>query len=214
VNADQQTPLRVLVTAPFPAIRAGLTALIETDVCLRVVAECASPSEWGSHISDMDVIVLAPVGATFQDWVVPRAPQQPAVPILLLVSQALNKVPDFNNQPWGILPVSASSPQIQASLHALVNGLWVADPKLTPGPPVTALSPSVLPESSYEALTRRELDVLQCLANGYSNKETARELGIGLQTVKYHISSIFSKLGVNSRTEAIRLGVHQGWVNL
>ena len=65
-----------------------------------------------------------------------------------------------------------------------------------------------------EPLTKRESDVLQCLAFGYTNKETARQLHISIQTVKFHISSIYTKLSVTNRTEAVRVGVRQGLVNL
>ncbi len=61
-----------------------------------------------------------------------------------------------------------------------------------------------------EALTPRETEILQVLALGLTNKEIARQFSISEHTVKYHVDSIFSKLGVNNRTEAVRKGVHLG----
>jgi DNA-binding NarL/FixJ family response regulator len=65
-----------------------------------------------------------------------------------------------------------------------------------------------------EALTERENDVLKLIAGGLSNKEIARELGIGEKTVKTHVSNILSKLGVLSRTQAalyaVRMRLVQG----
>ena len=58
-----------------------------------------------------------------------------------------------------------------------------------------------------ESLTERETDVLQLLAQGASNKEIARDLSLGEKTIKTHISSILSKLGVQSRTQAALLAV-------
>jgi DNA-binding NarL/FixJ family response regulator len=55
---------------------------------------------------------------------------------------------------------------------------------------------------SPDTLTERETDVLRLLAKGLANKEIARELAIGDKTVKSHVSSILSKLGVQSRTQA------------
>ena len=54
-----------------------------------------------------------------------------------------------------------------------------------------------------EPLSRRELEVLHCIANGLSNGETARQLVIETSTVKRHINSIFAKLGVENRVQAL-----------
>lgn len=64
--------------------------------------------------------------------------------------------------------------------------------------------------SPLEHLTERELDVLRAMARGLTNKAIANELFIGEQTVKNHISSIFSKLGVNTRVEAVLQAIHYG----
>ncbi|HLF70409.1 MAG TPA: response regulator transcription factor, partial [Actinomycetota bacterium] len=61
-------------------------------------------------------------------------------------------------------------------------------------------------------LSQRERDVLQLLAFGKSNKEIARELGIGSQTVKTHVSHIFTKLGAADRTGAVATALRKGLV--
>jgi DNA-binding NarL/FixJ family response regulator len=63
-----------------------------------------------------------------------------------------------------------------------------------------------------EALSQREHDVLQLLAYGKTNKEIAKELGIGAQTVKTHISHIFTKMGAADRTDAVALALRKGMV--
>ncbi|HKT37743.1 MAG TPA: response regulator transcription factor, partial [Ktedonobacterales bacterium] len=63
-----------------------------------------------------------------------------------------------------------------------------------------------------EALTERETDVLRLVADGESNKQIARDLNITEQTVKSHVSSIFSKLGVQSRTQATLYAIRTGLV--
>jgi DNA-binding NarL/FixJ family response regulator len=65
-----------------------------------------------------------------------------------------------------------------------------------------------------EPLTPRELEILGLLAAGDSNKTIAARLSISVHTVKFHVSSIFSKLGVASRTEAVSLGLRLGIVLL
>jgi DNA-binding NarL/FixJ family response regulator len=65
-----------------------------------------------------------------------------------------------------------------------------------------------------EPLTRREIDVLQLLAEGLPNKSIAARLGVSDQTVKFHLASIFAKLGAMNRTNAIRLAVRRGLISL
>jgi DNA-binding NarL/FixJ family response regulator len=62
------------------------------------------------------------------------------------------------------------------------------------------------------ALTPRELDVLCAAARGLGNKQIAAELGMSARTVQTHLTSVFSKLGVGSRTEAVLLALRRGWV--
>lgn len=65
-----------------------------------------------------------------------------------------------------------------------------------------------------EHLTPRELDVLQILAEGLSNKAIARRLGISDQTVKFHLASLCGKLGAQNRTDAVRLGIQRGLITV
>jgi DNA-binding NarL/FixJ family response regulator len=65
-----------------------------------------------------------------------------------------------------------------------------------------------------ESLTARELDVLRLLAEGLPNKTIAMRLGISDQTVKFHVASIGGKLGARNRTDAVRLAIRRGLVEI
>jgi DNA-binding CsgD family transcriptional regulator len=65
-----------------------------------------------------------------------------------------------------------------------------------------------------EALTHRELEVLELLAEGLPNKGIAERLGISDQTVKFHIASIMGKLGASNRVETVRRAVRRGLLSL
>jgi DNA-binding NarL/FixJ family response regulator len=68
--------------------------------------------------------------------------------------------------------------------------------------------------AAAEALTPREIEVLELLAEGLSNKAIATELGVSDQTVKFHVASISGKLGAANRTDAVRLAVRRGLIAL
>jgi DNA-binding NarL/FixJ family response regulator len=70
------------------------------------------------------------------------------------------------------------------------------------------------PKPPATPLTPRELEVLRLMADGASNKIIAHRLGISDHTVKFHVTSILSKLNAGTRTEAVTLGVRQGLVYL
>jgi DNA-binding NarL/FixJ family response regulator len=65
-----------------------------------------------------------------------------------------------------------------------------------------------------EALTRRETQVLELVADGLSNKAIAARLGVSDETVKFHLVSVFSKLGASNRTDAVRRAIRRGLVPL
>ncbi len=69
-------------------------------------------------------------------------------------------------------------------------------------------------QSFFSPLTNRELEILDCIARGNSNKEIARLLNISDQTVKNHITSILRKLAVNDRTQAVIYALKHGWIKM
>jgi DNA-binding NarL/FixJ family response regulator len=107
-----------------------------------------------------------------------------------------------------VLSRDASVAQIAAALQAAAAGL-IAVPVQDSG----AIAPP-LAEESAEPLTPRELDVLEMLAEGLSNKMIAFRLSISEHTAKFHVNSILTKLNAGTRTEAVMRGVRLGLVKL
>jgi len=75
-------------------------------------------------------------------------------------------------------------------------------------------TPTAGDEIVAEALTPREVEVLELLAEGLSNKAVAERLGISDQTVKFHVASISGKLGASNRTDAVRRAARRGLITL
>ena len=97
----------------------------------------------------------------------------------------------------GALPREADARQLDAAIRAVAAGLIVRAPVARDG--FAAMGES----EGHPLLTPRELEVLAALAEGMTNKAIARKLDISLHTVKFHVESLFRKLGARTRTEAV-----------
>jgi DNA-binding NarL/FixJ family response regulator len=112
---------------------------------------------------------------------------------------------------YGLLLRETSPEMISAALWSVTAGLITLDPGLA--------SSLIVPEPAaddqiLEALTPRETEVLQLLAEGLPNKQIAQQLAISPNTVKFHINSILTKLNAQSRTEAVVRATRSGLIIL
>jgi len=213
--------MRVVLVAPSLALRTGLAALLSTSDSVDVLAEGSALEDVLPLSAEVDILLLA------TDLVSPVELKKflqpaPSVGVLFLVTdenRAARLAAGLSPRPWGILPLDCSTEELLAALQALQEGLIAGTPSLME-PLLVGLSQydsssgEVLADPPIELLTERETQVLQLLAQGLANKQIAFALGISEHTVKFHISSVYTKLGVASRTEAVRQGVRQGLVTL
>lgn len=196
--------IRVAVVAPGMALRIGLREVLRSLPNVDVIAESAS-----SHgLPPVDVLVLASADDLAEL-------DESAPPVLLLSNDPGEAKHLMDFSVWGILPREASPEELSAAVHALAEGLWVGSPSLAQNlfdrHPVPVLDGA---EEVINPLTDRERQVLQLTAEGLANKQIAAALDISENTVKFHLSSLYAKLGVTSRTEAVRAGARRGWVVL
>ena len=201
MSEDHLVPA-VQVVAPSPALRAGLAALLG--------AETAAAIPGGLPPTQGRVVVLA--GGAWQEDAAQLADDDTLAGLVLLVedaTQAARALHALDLPAWAVLPPGASAEQLQAAVAAVAAGLVVALPDAWPSNAVQ-LAGGELPEP----LTGREREVLQLLAEGLSNKLLARRLRISEHTVKFHVSSIYGKLGAANRTEAVSHAARAGLVTL
>jgi DNA-binding NarL/FixJ family response regulator len=197
--------IRVAILAPALALRIGLHEVLRALPDVDILADSALPQE----LPQADVWVVT--SADFIDDL--NEEQSPA---LLLVTGNPEEVARLAGWPvWGVLPLDASPEEFSAVLHALAEGLWAGSPALARA----LLERHSLPmleqaEQVVNPLTERERQVLQLTAQGLANKQIAVSLEISENTVKFHLSSLYAKLGVTSRTEAVRSGARRGLVVL
>jgi DNA-binding CsgD family transcriptional regulator len=114
-----------------------------------------------------------------------------------------------------VLSLEIDDPALADRLAALlgkVAGLRLAAPGEQAAATVVARDPRSMPEDI--ALTQRELDVLALMAEGASNKMIARQLGISVHTVKFHVGSLLDKLDATGRTDAVAHAARRGVIEL
>jgi two-component system, NarL family, response regulator YdfI len=105
----------------------------------------------------------------------------------------------------GVLPLHLSAEQLRAALGAVAHGFAVQPREARLGRTADTID-------LVEALTTREKEVLQLLAQGRGNKDIAARLKISEHTVKFHVASILGKLGAATRTEAVSVAMRRGLI--
>ncbi len=196
--------IRVAILAPVLALRVGLREVFRGLEDIEVVADAPSLDE----VPEVDVLVL-----TSPDYLSDLAEDAPAILLLTDDQSAAMQLMDL--PVWGVLSLDAGPEELSAAVRALGEGLWTGSPALLgtllERQPVAMLEAG---DPIIDPLTSREHEVLQLAAEGLANKQIALSLNISEHTVKFHLSSLYAKLGVTSRTEAVRAGVRRGWVVL
>ncbi|MGH7629907.1 MAG: response regulator transcription factor [Gemmatimonadales bacterium] len=108
-----------------------------------------------------------------------------------------------------VLPADPSSVEIGATLDAVMAGLAVLPPSVA-APARLRADRRLGGDAAAQPVTRRESEILELLAAGLGNKAIATRLDISSHTVKTHVESLFEKLGVATRAEAVAAGVRRG----
>lgn len=113
---------------------------------------------------------------------------------------------------WGALSSDCTEDELRAAVEALAQGLWVGGAVLMQALLEARQTRRPQLDETVEKMTERELQVLQLLGRGQANKQIAAALGISEHTVKFHLSTIFSKLNAANRAEAVRISIQQGLI--
>lgn len=214
--------VKVLLAEDHLITRQGMRRLLEEDGDIKVIGEASDGEEAVQMASDMrpDVVVmdiamprLNGIEATRQIKLL-----QPTTAVLILSAY------DNDEYVFGLLEAGAagyllkttSGDDLVHAIRAVCRGEPVLDPIIARK--VIArfrVSDRMLArERPSENLSDREMDVIKLAAKGLSNKEIADELLLSKRTVEGHLRSIFNRLGVGSRTEAVLYGLRKGWFGL
>lgn len=206
---DPDVPLRACVLSDDAIARAGLTGLLADDRLIVESARLTDDLDRAREEHAADVLLLDPGAdpARASAWLDTLRPTATPAVALLVDPTRLEDV--FALGVLGALPRDASVATMRSALHATARGLVVMDAGFHR---VRATAPRV--DEGGDALTPREVEVLALLATGLPNKLIAHHLGISEHTAKFHVTAVMTKLGAQSRTDAVIRAARRGMVSL
>lgn len=202
-------PIRILLADDHPPLRAGLAAILNGQPDLKVVAEAGSGREVMDSKEAADVYILdlrMPDGdgiRTIKELVA----RDPAVRVMVLTTYD-NEEDIFRALEAGArgyLLKDTTSEELVAAVRQIHQG-----ERYLPQAVASRLADRLIRPS----LTPRELDVLRLVSRGRTNKEMASAMFISEETVKTHMKSLFQKLGVHDRAEAVSVSLQRGIIRL
>ena len=208
------TSTRVFVVAPTPMARAGLRSMLATveGADVRMVGEAASPTgpDPEPALSEAEVILVADEELLEEATLAVADDGTQAILLLSEDDHSASRLRALPLRGWGIVSPDAPPEELAAAVAATAQGLIVLPKSLTD----RLLQEPTIVEELSEPLTAREREVLTLIGRGLSNKLIAHELHISEHTVKFHISSLYAKLRVNNRAEAVSQGARHGLISL
>jgi NarL family two-component system response regulator LiaR len=214
--------IRILLADDHVLVRQGTRELLEQEEDMEVVAEAGDGEEavqlatrQRPDVAIMDIAMprLNGIEATRQIKAL-----RPATAVLVLTAY------DDDQYIFALLEAGAAG-YLLKDVHAdelikAIRAVNAGESVLHPAIARKVINRFAQPadrrteESTLDQLTERELEVLKLAAKGMTNREIASELVISVRTVQVHLSNIFSKIGVGSRTEAVLHALRQGWITL
>ncbi len=214
--ADDMAATRVVIVDDHALVREGTLQLLEQDPGIEVVGHAGTAEEGLSLLDqlgpDVAIVDINLPGMSGLDLARKAGERHRNVRILIVsayddyayVAEALEV------GVGGYMLKTATAKELLDAVHAVADDVFVLD---------RAVSGRLsrrwrAGETATKPLTPREADVLTLLAHGRSNKQIAAELSLGLRTIEGHVSNIFAKLGVASRTEAVAHAISHHLVSL
>ena len=215
-------PIRILLADDHALVRQGTRELLDKQADLEVVAEAGDGREAVQLAIKMrpDVVIM--------DFAMPflngiEATRQikavaPSIAILVLTAYDSEQYifAFLEAGAAGYLLKDVSVDELVRAVRAVHAGESILHPAITRKVISRFARPihKGKPGGGPDQITDRELEVLRLAARGLSNREISRTLDISVRTVQTHLSNVFNKMGVGSRTEAVMFGLRNGLITL
>lgn len=208
--------IRIVIADDHPIVREGLAAVLETQPDFVIVGQAGDGAEAVELVAALrpDVVLL--------DLQMPRLDGVDALRAMRAANPTVQALVftafDTDERIIGAVQAGARGYLLKGAprdevFHA-VRVVAKGGSTLQPIVAARLMERMSGPADTDEQLTERETEVLQIMAQGLQNKEIAATLRISERTVKFHVSAILAKLGAGNRTEAVRLAVQRGLVQM
>lgn len=211
--------IKLLLVDDHAVLRDGLKTIIESEEDILIVGEAVSGKEALKHVAELSPdIILMDINMPDMNGVeVTRILKQeyPHIKVLMLTMHSHEEyfMAAIKEGADGYLLKDAPSNQVVDAVRAVYQGEAVIHPSLT-RKLLSFHQQNQSQEKDENSLTDREKEVLACLVEGMSNKEIGERLFVSDKTVKIHVSKIFKKLNVKSRSQVVIYAVQHKLVPL
>lgn len=201
--------IRVMLADDHEVVRAGFKMILEQDPGIKVVAEAADGTQaYAIAAREKPDILLMDIsmppgqsGLVACEKVAKDFPGTKVV-ILTMFAEPEYLFYTLRGGAAGYVLKNSSSEELLAAVHAVAEGGSYIHPKMA-----ALLTKQLVSEGeddrSYQQLTNRELEILQLLAKGFTNKEISEQVFLSVKTVEAHRSKIYQKLGLKSRADLV-----------
>jgi len=203
--------IKILLVDDHAVVRSGLSLFIKVNKDLELVGEASDGMEAVQMVSlhKPDVVLMDLMMPGMDGIAATREIHQkyPNVKIIALTSFSEQNLVQGALQAGAIsyLQKNVTAGELGNAIRSAYAGKMTLSSEAAQALAQSAAQPQI----RGEQLTERERDVLKCMVDGLNNNEIAERLVVSLGTVKFHISNIFHKLGVDSRVEAVKLAIEQ-----
>ncbi len=216
----EKQPIRVVIIDDHPIVRAGMRTVLHDAPEIQIVGEGINGQEALRLVSELhpDVLVLDVNLPDINGLEVTRRMRAHGDATVVLILTVHND----SQMIFGLLEAGATGyvlkddtlETLASAIQAVAHGETWLSSRITDQVVHRALGDAKMPAIPSPGLTPREMEVLCLVALGLDNEEIARKLTLTMRTVQNHVSTIYSKLGVESRAEAILYAIRRGWVHI
>lgn len=200
--------VRVLLVDDHEMVRIGLAAVLGTEEGIEVVGEAGNgmdglrlAREYSPDVVLMDLVMEGMDGIETTRRLMEEMPQCRVIVLTSFLDDE-KMYPVIEAGAFSYLLKTSRASEIADAIRAAARGQSVLESQVASKMMNRFRRPAQASAEPHEDLTEREMEVLKLIAEGKSNQEIADELFIGIKTVKYHLTNLFGKLGVEDRTQA------------